>query len=364
MGLALYAALSAIVAEALTVILVKYWIDLVSAEARAGSSEPGSEEACRGVRRRHCALCLSGVDVNKLLGGRGGCVETGPLVPEAGGLWPVFSTVVALLVFEAFYTYGSGVLFEALPLAALSMVLLIAAVIGLVDDIVGLPPKLRVVFSMFAAIPLIPFKLGVSRVDLPLIGVVDLGLAYPLIAVPIGVAGAANAFNMLAGLNGLEAGSGIVLMAFTLAYAYLKGLHFVAVAALVMLASLAGFIVFNWYKARVFPGNAFTYGVGAYYAGLVIIGDFQKFGLALFTPYFIELIYYFRSVRDGVRKENFGVLSEDGGLRPPHQRAYSLTHAAMKALSALGVKPTEPRVTMFILALEAAVGTAALVVFT
>ena len=360
MGLALYAALSALVAEALTIVLVKYWIDLVSSEARAGSSEPGSQEACRGIRRRHCALCLSGVDVNKMPGGGGGCAAAGLLVPEAGGLWPVFSTVVALLVFEALYTYGSGVLFEALPLAALSMVLLIAAVIGFVDDVVGLPPKLRVAFSAFAAIPLIPFKLGVSRVDLPLVGVVDLGLAYPLLAVPVGVAGAANAFNMLAGLNGLEAGSGIVLMAFTLAYAYLKGLDFVAVAALIMLASLAGFIVFNWYRARVFPGNAFTYGVGAYYAGLVIVGDFQKFGLMLFTPYFIELAYYLRSVRDGVRKENFGVLGEDGSLRPPHGRAYSITHAAMKALSALGIRPTEPRVTLFILALEALIGLVAL----
>jgi len=37
-------------------------------------------------------------------------------------------------------------------------------------------------------------------------GAVDWGIFYPLAIIPIGIVGAANAYNMLAGYNGLEAG--------------------------------------------------------------------------------------------------------------------------------------------------------------
>lgn len=36
-------------------------------------------------------------------------------------------------------------------------------------------------------------------------GVVDWGIFYPLAIIPIGIVGAANAYNMLAGYSGLEA---------------------------------------------------------------------------------------------------------------------------------------------------------------
>ncbi|MDP2841599.1 MAG: hypothetical protein Q8O17_04910 [Candidatus Methanoperedens sp.] len=44
----------------------------------------------------------------------------------------------------------------------------------------------------------------------PFLGTLDIGLLYPLLIIPIGMIGASNAFNMLAGYNGLEAGMLIV----------------------------------------------------------------------------------------------------------------------------------------------------------
>jgi UDP-N-acetylglucosamine--dolichyl-phosphate N-acetylglucosaminephosphotransferase len=179
------------------------------------------------------------------------------------------------------------------------------------------------------------------------------------------VIGAANAFNMIAGHNGLEAGMGLLLMIFTALYASAKGLDHVAVASLIMAAALAGFLAFNWYPARVFPGNSLTYGVGAYYAGLVVVGDFQKFGLALFTLYFIEFALFLRGLLlHGVYKQNFGIPQPDGSLSPPYERVYSLTHVAMKALRALNVKVTEKRVTILILTAQTLIGLASLVYFT
>ena len=44
-----------------------------------------------------------------------------------------------------------------------------------------------------------------------------LSILSPLIVIPIGIAGASNAYNMLAGYNGLEAGMGIIILG-TLGY--------------------------------------------------------------------------------------------------------------------------------------------------
>ncbi|BEP18312.1 UDP-N-acetylglucosamine--dolichyl-phosphate N-acetylglucosaminephosphotransferase [Pyrofollis japonicus] len=281
-------------------------------------------------------------------------------VAEAGGVWAIVAAAFGLLVLEALYTYLSNSMYYPAELYALVSLLLLATFIGFLDDILGwkkgLPRWARIVFMAPVALPLVVIKAGKSTLALPLIGVVDLGLAYPLLAVPIGVLGAANAFNMLAGYNGLEAGMGILLMLFTSIYAYMKGLVFIVQAALIMMMTLLGFLLYNWYPARVFPGNALTYGVGAYYAALVVLGNMEKFGVSLFTLYFIEFMLFLRGLRNGVYKENFGIPREDGSLIEPYDKVYSLTHFAIRVLRRLRGRAREPEVTVILLLLQTTIG--------
>ncbi|ALL01979.1 UDP-N-acetylmuramyl pentapeptide phosphotransferase/UDP-N-acetylglucosamine-1-phosphate transferase [Pyrodictium delaneyi] len=290
------------------------------------------------------------------------------MVAEAGGIWAVVAAAFGLLALEALYTYLEGAPYRPAELYALVALLLLASLLGFIDDILGwkrgLPRWQRVAFMAPVSLPLVVIKAGKSTLSLPLIGTVDLGAAYPLVAVPVGVLGAANAFNMLAGYNGLEAGMGLLLMLFTAAYAALKGLDLVLQAALVMAAALLGFLRYNWYPARVFPGNAFTYGVGAYYAALVILGNMEKFGLVLFTLYFVKALLYFRGVLHGVWRpgiEDFGVPRPDGSLEPPLQGAYSLQHLAIRLLKRTRGRATEKGVVLVILLAQAVIGLVALV---
>lgn len=282
------------------------------------------------------------------------------IVAESGGIWAIVGAVFGLLLLEAVYTYIDGVRYHATEIYALTSLLLLATLLGFVDDLLGwkkgLPPWQRVLFMAPISLPLVVIKAGVSKLSLPFIGVIDLGLAYPLVAVPIGVLGAANAFNMIAGYNGLEAGMGLLLMVFTTIYAYIKGLDLVFQASLVMALSLLGFLLYNWYPARVFPGNSFTYGVGAYYASLVVIGNMEKFGLTLFSLYFIEFILFVRGLANGVYKENFGVPKHDGTLETPYDKCYSITHVAIVLQRRLRGKATERGVVLTILAVQILVG--------
>ena len=285
------------------------------------------------------------------------------LVAEAGGVWAVVGAAFGLLAFEAWHVYLGGGVYRAPELFALTSLLLLSAFLGFLDDILGwkrgLARRWRVILMAPISLPLVVVKAGHSTLALPLVGVVNLGLLYPLVAVPVGVLGAANAFNMLAGFNGLEAGMGLLLMLFTAWYAWIKQVYFVVYAALIMAAALVAFLVYNWYPARVFPGNSFTYGVGAYYAALVIIGNMEKFGLLLFTLYFVKALLYFRGVLHGVWKpgiEDFGVPQPDGTLEPPLEGTYSLTHWAIRVLKRVRGRAREPEVVLLILSLQAAIG--------
>jgi len=277
-------------------------------------------------------------------------------VAEAGGVWVIVGTVFGLFVLEALYRYLEDTFFYPVELFALVSLLLLSAFLGFLDDILGwkkgLPKWQRVVFMAPIALPLVVIKAGKSSMSLPLVGVVDLGLLYPLLAVPVGVLGAANAFNMIAGLNGLEAGMTVILMVGAAAYASLHNVAFVPEAAAVMAAAAAAFLLYNWYPAKVFPGNSFTYAVGAYYAALAIIGNMEKFAVALFAPYFIELLLFLRGLRDGIYKENFGKPAADGSIAPPYEKTYSLTHAAMKIASKLFGRATEKNTVITLLAAQ------------
>jgi len=286
------------------------------------------------------------------------------MVAEAGGIWAIVAASFGLLSLEALYTYLEGEVYYPAELYALVSLLLLASLLGFIDDILGwkrgLPRWQRVAFMAPVSLPLVVIKAGQSTLSLPLLGTVDLGVAYPLVAVPLGVLGAANAFNMVAGFNGLEAGMGLLLMLFTAAYASLKGLDLVLQASLVMAAALLGFLRYNWYPARVFPGNAFTYGVGAYYAALVILGNMEKYGLALFTLYFIKALLNLRGYMHRVWKpgviEDFGMPRPDGTLDSPLEGIYTLTHAVIKLLKRLKGSAREPEVVAVILAIQAAIG--------
>ncbi|ABM81256.1 MraY family glycosyltransferase [Hyperthermus butylicus] len=288
------------------------------------------------------------------------------LVAEAGGVWVVIAAAFGLLVLEALYIYLAGTQYHIVEYFALITLLLLASIIGMLDDFLGwkkgLPRSYRVAFTVPISLPLVAVKAGTTTISLPLIGTLDLGLLYPLVAVPIGVVGAANGFNMIAGFNGLEAGMGLLLMLFTAAYAYMKGLVFIAQAALVMAAVLLAFLRYNWYPARVFPGNTLTYGVGAYFATLVVLGNMEKFGLILFIPYFIKAYMYFRAVRILGTKdlEAFGVPGPNGCLKTPHRIVYSWGQLAIKIIGRLRGCAREPWVVALVLSVEAAIGFAAL----
>ncbi len=224
--------------------------------------------------------------------------------------------------------------------------ILIIMVIGMFDDMTrlqnknegvkgfekykrtGLKQWQKPLLTLPAAIPLMAIMAGDSTMSLPMIGVVNLGILYPLLVVPIGVVGASNAVNMLAGFNGLEAGLGFVTLMFMGIFGYMNGEVAAASIAFVMAAALLAFLYYNWYPARIMPGDSFVYALGATMAVVAIIGNMEKFALYIFAPWIIELILKLRS---GLSAENYGILAKNGILKPKYDKSYSITHIVMSS---------------------------------
>ncbi|MBU4373171.1 MAG: hypothetical protein KKD69_00910 [Euryarchaeota archaeon] len=81
--------------------------------------------------------------------------------------------------------------------------ILIATIIGMIDDMLGWRTGIRqskkVLLTFLIPVPLMVINAGQNTMAFPFLGTIDIGLLYPLLIVPVGIIGASNAFNMLAG---------------------------------------------------------------------------------------------------------------------------------------------------------------------
>jgi UDP-N-acetylglucosamine--dolichyl-phosphate N-acetylglucosaminephosphotransferase len=217
-----------------------------------------------------------------------------PEVPEMGGLaiilvYPLVLIVAGLLYLQSYPGFTLTNIIAALA------VFEIAAIIGVVDDLHKLSHKIKPILLMFAALPLIIMKTGVPIIQLPFFSLdftnmfgLDLSFLFWLVVVPLGITGAANVSNMLAGFNGLSGGLSFIA-SMTLAFAaYTLGNPSVAMIFTAMAGAQLAFWWFNRYPARIFPGDVGTLSFGALLAAGIIIGRIEFIGVIVMFPHILN----------------------------------------------------------------------------
>lgn len=286
-------------------------------------------------------------------------------VAGSGGVIAILGFVIGMLVLIAYRTFVLQTQAFLIEILAMLNIVLFVSVVGLVDDLLGwqhggLRRKHRLILAILASIPLVVINAGESQVAIPFLGVLDLGLVYPLIIIPIGVTGATYTFNFLAGFNGLEAGQGILMFLALALVAFFTGSPWLSVISLCMVAALLGFLAFNIYPAKVFPGDSLTYAIGALIATIAILGNFEKIAVFFFIPYIIETGL---KLRGRLVKHSFGKPKKDGSLELKYNKLYGLTHVSIFLLKKWGVKVTERKVVYLIWAFQILVILLGLVIF-
>ena len=211
---------------------------------------------------------------------------------------------------------------------------------------IGIPRWLYFFIPLPAAVPLMAVNAGVNHMVIPFIGTVEFGLWYPLFLVPVAVLCCSNATNFLAGFNGLEAGMGFVIHLAIGLYAYQQGEFNAAMIALTFAFALLGFLRYNWYPAKVFPGDL-NYTIGAVYSSVAIIGNMEKFAILCFMPYIVEA---FLKAASRFEAESYGVLQPDGTVKPREDKIRGMTHLVMRMGDF-----TEPQVTTILIGIQVVV---------
>jgi UDP-N-acetylglucosamine--dolichyl-phosphate N-acetylglucosaminephosphotransferase len=282
-------------------------------------------------------------------------------IPGSGGVTIAFGITVGILA----YTFGASFLFlptvDVSSILATALSILLIAAVGFIDDLnvksvrvkstgmddirQGLKQWQKPLLTLVGALPLMAIDAGVSVVAIPFIGIVNFGIIFPLIIIPLAVIFAANAYNLLGGFNGLEASTGLVAAIGLVIYSFYFGNSIGLFLSSVLAGSLLAFLYFNWYPAKLLPGDSFTYCVGGALAAIMIIGHAEAFGLIIFLPWIIE---FFLHLRGKFNVTDLGIRQKDGTLKAPYgKKIYSLTHIAMNIR-----KVKEQDVTIMLAAFE------------
>jgi phospho-N-acetylmuramoyl-pentapeptide-transferase len=220
-------------------------------------------------------------------GPQGHLVKQG--TPTMGGV------LILLVTAGAYAAFGSP---GRLSLLALGL-MLVAGLLGFVDDwskvvherSLGLTPRAKIAGQVLAAVVFgllaVNWADVPATVDLPLTGVsLDLGAAASVfevggitVAVPWAYLGLvffmiisfSNTVNLTDGLDGLAAGTVMIVMLAYAGIAFRQNRLDVALLAASVAGSCVGFLWYNSYPADIFMGDTGSLGLGAGIAALAIV---------------------------------------------------------------------------------------------
>ena len=289
---------------------------------------------------------ISGTDIHK---------ADRPIRAEMGGLAVLVGLAIASGVFLT-VTLVRGDPNEIF-LGLVSTVAL-TGLVGVADDLVELSQKYKPFLIVAASIPLIAVLFDKTFIFVPLIGYVDLGVLYPLIAVPLAITVSANFSNLLAGFNGLEIGCATISVGTMTLLSALDEHPAVAAFGIILTFAFLGFLALNWYPARIFPGDTGTLISGAALAAMGLAAGLEFEAVVLSIPAAIDFALKMMSRNPFKQRHVFGntTVRPDGILEAAPYPA--LVHAFMK-VSRIG----ERDLVLSLLAVQALFAVAATAIF-
>jgi len=174
-------------------------------------------------------------------------------VPYLGGIAIV--AAFSLVILAAGLLHPNGADTEALIVTLGLGVAL--ALLGLVDDLRGLPIWLRTAVEVGAGV--VVYATG-TRAHLA-----GAGLGLDAVVTVVWVVGITNAFNLLDNMDGLSAGVAAIASFWLFVVGVVNGQYFVAILSLALVGCAAGFLRHNRFPARIYMGDA-----GSLYLGFVL----------------------------------------------------------------------------------------------
>lgn len=202
--------------------------------------------------------------------------------PKAGGIGIWAAGVVA-----------GSFLFQDL---IFTFLMVIVGLLGLLSDMVNVPPKKRLISHVVLSAILVVYLLGVP--------VTVFGLVLMLLWIFF-MTGTANFYNFMDGVNGIAALTGVIGFGLIAYYSYfIASSPIYSLLCLSISAACLGFLPFNFPKARVFMGDVGSLFLGFVFSMFVVklsvsIGAFLCLLMFLCTFYADAILTIFYRYRRG-----------------------------------------------------------------
>lgn len=196
------------------------------------------------------------------------------LMPRIGGLAIFGAFLIGYALFLPEDIHAMGILIGAV----------IIVLTGFLDDMLEITAKAKIIGQLMAAIVVVTIGgLQIDLINIPFIGQVEFGyLSIPITI--IWIIGITNAINLIDGLDGLAAGvSSIALISLSI-MAIIMGNPFVTATAAILAASSLGFLLFNFYPAKIFMGDTGSLFLGYMISVLALLGFKNVALVSLLVP--------------------------------------------------------------------------------
>ena len=210
--------------------------------------------------------------------------------PTMGGFIFIFASISATLIMTRFDRYLFVGLFSYIAFG----------IIGLIDDHIkvvlkrplGLRAYQKIIMQFAATVGVLMLARSTGLLPLsiyiPYLRItVDTGLwTYPFLLWVI--IGTVNSVNLTDGLDGLAAGTTVIISGFFSLVAWHLGLHSIAWFAGAISGSCLGFLVFNIHPARVFMGDTGSLALGGALSAIAILTNMTLLLPVVGGIFFIE----------------------------------------------------------------------------
>ncbi len=247
-------------------------------------------------------------------------------IPLVGGLGIGLAFILSLSL--GIYMFNLA----KLKIPAIAGACLFMLILGVVDDLKELSVAQKFLGQSFCAVLLILFGIRTE--------IMHLGFWLNAIITFFWILGITNAFNLLDIMDGLAAGTSLIVSSAFLMIGFSSADLNVQVLSLILCAVSAGFLIFNLPPAKVYLGNAGSHFFGLLIASIALITHYASGGnaFALLSPVMILGL----PIIDTILLIIFRVIKR----KPPFKK--SRDHIALK-IGALGFSPLETILIMYLL---------------
>ncbi len=190
-------------------------------------------------------------------------------MPRFGGL-PIFVAFVAAVGVSLVYPRSDPN--EMLRLAGLLLGCTLVFAVGAIDDYHELKALPQLITQIIAAGIAVGSGVLILDIPNPFVGLLSFETWFAILFTLFWLVGTMNTVNWLDGIDGLAGGVIVIASAVMFIHTYNLGQHSLALLALALAGTVLGFLLFNFFPARIFLGSAGANVLGFTLGVLSIIG--------------------------------------------------------------------------------------------